>query len=234
MTVTLVFFVVMVAIALWWLLHQELTAKPWLQEGPMTRDYGTGRLSFPAVKVGLWVFIAVISSLFALLIGAYFMRMGLTDWHPLQIPRLLWLNTGALVLASVALQGAQAASGRGSINSLRMRLLAGGAFGIAFVAGQLWAWQQLIVAGDGVTANPANSFFYLLTGLHGLHVLGGLAALGITADRAWHGIVADRVRLRMEMCATYWHFLLIIWLLLFALLMDSTDDLGAICRQLIS
>ena len=79
MTVSLVFFIVIIAIALWWLLHQELTAKPWLEQGVIGEEYGGGKLSLPAAKVGLWVFLAVVGSLFALLIGAYFMRMGLAD-----------------------------------------------------------------------------------------------------------------------------------------------------------
>jgi cytochrome c oxidase subunit 3 len=191
-------------------------------------------LPLPAAKVGLLVFLAVVSSLFALLIGAYFMRMGFSDWRSLRVPRLLWLNTGALILSSVALQGAQAAVHRRKMDAARTLLLIGGAFGVAFVAGQLQAWIQLTSARETVNLNPANSFFYLLTGLHGLHVLGGLIALGITADIIWRADVAERARLSVEMCATYWHFLLIVWLVLFGLLSGRADDLGRICGQLIS
>ncbi len=234
MTVTLLFFVIIAAIALWWLLQQELTAKPWLQEGVIASGRGSGTLSLPPAKAGLLVFLAVISSLFALLIGAYLMRMGFSDWRPLRVPRLLWLNSGALILSSIALQGAQAAVHREKMGAARIRLLTGGAFGIAFVAGQLQAWVQLTSAGETVSINPADSFFYLLTGLHGLHVLGGLIALGIAAGMVWRGFAADRARLSVEMCATYWHFLLILWLVLFGLLAGGADDLGAICRRLIS
>jgi len=233
MTVTMVFFVAIVSIALWWLLQQNLMAKPWLQEGASAGDRGAGTLPFPAAKVGLWAFLAVVSSLFALLIGAYLMRMGFADWRSLQLPRLLWLNTGALFAASVALQGAQVAARRREIDAVRARLLAGGIFGLAFAAGQLWAWRELTAAGDLVATNPANSFFYLITGLHGLHVFGGLVALGAIADKAWRSFVVDDVRLSVEMCATYWHFLLVMWAILYALLMGGADDLGAICRQLI-
>ncbi len=232
MTVTVAFFIVMVGIAVWWLLHQQLAAKPWLHEGVI--GSGSGTLPLPAAKVGLLVFLAVVSALFALLIGAYFMRMGFSDWRSLRIPRLLWLNTGALILSSIALQGAQAAVHQGKMDAVRTRLLIGGAFGIAFVAGQLQAWIQLTSAGDTVSINPADSFFYLLTGLHGLHVLGGLVALGITADKVWRERVADRARLSVEMCATYWHYLLIVWLVLFGLLTGGADDLGRICGQFIS
>jgi cytochrome c oxidase subunit III len=189
MTVTLVFFVVVVGIALWWLLRQELTAKPWLEEGVVANGRGNGTLPMPAAKVGLLVFLAVVGSLFALLIGAYFMRMGFSDWRSLRIPRLLWLNTGALILSSVALQGAQTAVDLRAMDAVRTRLLIGGAFGIAFVAGQLEAWIQLTSAGEKVSLNPADSFFYLLTGLHGLHVLGGLIALGVSLPQTACGSV---------------------------------------------
>jgi cytochrome c oxidase subunit III len=232
MTVTLIFFIIVVAIALWWLLQQQLAVKPWLQEGAPIGAAGT--LSFPAAKVGLWVLMTVMSSLFALLIGAYFMRMGFADWRSLQLPKLLWLNTGALVLSSVFLQGAQMAVRKRGINAVRTRLLIGGAFGVAFVAGQLAAWDQLRAAGETVSLNPSNSFFYLITGLHGLHVLGGLIALGITADAVWRSPVASRVGLVVELCATYWHFLLVVWLVLFGLLAGGADDIGKICGQLLS
>jgi cytochrome c oxidase subunit III len=235
MTVTLIFFLIIVGIALWWLLHQQLAAKPWLEEGVVTTGgAASGTLSYPAAKVGLWVLMAVISSLFALLIGAYFMRMGFSDWRSLQLPKLLWLNTGALILSSVFLQGAQIAVHRRQMDAVRARLLIGGAFGIAFVAGQLRAWDQLRAAGEIMAINPSNSFFYLITGLHGLHVLGGLIALGITADRVWRSVLADRIRLSVEMCATYWHFLLVVWLVLFGMLTGGADDIGRLCSQLIS
>jgi cytochrome c oxidase subunit III len=234
MTVTLLFFIVMIAIALWWLLHQQLTAKPWLEEGATPHGGKMGMLSVPAAQVGLWVFLAVISSLFALLIGAYFMRSGFADWRPLQIPRILWLNTGALILSSVFLQGAHTGVNRKHMGTIKAGLLIGGAFGIAFVAGQLRAWDLLRAAGDTVSLNPSDSFFYLLTGLHGLHVLGGLIALGITADRVWRAVAPDGARLSVQLCATYWHFLLVVWLVLFGLLTGRADDLGRICSQLIS
>jgi cytochrome c oxidase subunit III len=233
-TVTLLFFIVIIAIALWWLLHQQLMAKPWLEEGMIPAGGKMGTLPFPAVQVGLWVLLMVISSLFALLIGAYFMRMGFSDWRSLQTPKVLWLNTGALIISSVILQAAQIGAYHNHMAAVRARLLIGGAFGVAFVAGQLHAWDQLRDAGEIASLNPANSFFYLLTGLHGLHVLGGLIALGITADRVWRVAVANRVRLSVQLCATYWHFLLVVWLVLFGLLTGAADDLGRICGQLVS
>src|SRR5260370_21266978 len=94
----------------WWLSQQGLTAKPWLEEGVTAdlREHSTS--SLPPAKIGLGVFLAVVGSLFALFISAYSMRMTMVDWRALPVPRLLWFNTGVLVLSSVALHWAYLAA----------------------------------------------------------------------------------------------------------------------------
>ena len=91
---------------------------------------------------------------------------------------------------------------------------------VAFLVGQLLAWRELVAAGYALASNPANSFFYLLTAVHGLHVLGGLVAWPGDA-RGWRGseTETEEVRLSVDLCAIYWHFLLFVWLVLFALLL---------------
>lgn len=234
MSVTVLFLGLLMAIGVFFFLQQGLTEKPWLEQGVGTGSQGMGTVPVPASKLGLWVFLAVVGCLFALLIGAYFMRMGMRDWRSLQVPQLLWVNTALLALASVALQGATISVRRAHMDAVRAGLLAGGVFGVLFLGGQLWAWQQLTAAGYLLSTNPADSFFYLLTGMHGLHIVGGLIALSLVADKVWRGYAADRMRVSIEMCAVYWHFLLFIWLVLFALLAGWVDDFGTICRQLLS
>jgi cytochrome c oxidase subunit 3 len=228
----ILFLAVIAAIALSWLSQQGLMAKPWLQEGVIDGP-GTSTPT-PAAKVGLGIFLAVAGSLFALSISAYSMRMQMADWRPLPIPKLLWFNTGALVLSSVALQWAKTATRRGEADGARVSLLAGGAFSLAFLAGQLFAWRQLNAAGYFLATNPANTFFYMVTGLHGLHLLGGLVALSRTIDAAWHRWGTQRTRLSVELCALYWHFLLLVWLILVSLLTGWASDILVICRQLLT
>lgn len=220
MSVAILFFGAVGAIAVWWLSQQRLTAKPWLEEGPIG-DVRSADASSLLPKIGLGIFLAVVGSLFSLFILAYSIRLGMGDWRPLPPPKLLWLNTGVLILSSLALHWAQVAARRGEIDGVRTGLLAGGASILAFLAGQLLAWKQLTAAGYYLTANPANSFFYLLTAAHGLHLLGGLVALGRTAVRAWLGFEMEQVRLSVELCAMYWHFLLLVWLVLFGLLLHG-------------
>ena len=209
-------------------------AKPWLEVGAIDDFPGTGALSLPAATIGLGVFLAVVGTLFALLISAYFMRMQVADWAQMPAPKLLWFNTGVLILSSVALQYAQVAARRGQTDDLRTGLFASGVFALAFLVGQLLAWQQLNAAGYFLAANPANAFFYLLTGVHGLHLLGGLVALGRTADKLWRGFEVKQVRSSVQLCAVYWHFLLALWLVLFSLLTPWVGDFAVICRQLLT
>jgi cytochrome c oxidase subunit 3 len=182
----------------------------------------------------LGVFLAVVGSLFALIISAYLMRMELIDWRSLPVPRLLWFNTGVLIVSSAALQWAQVAAHRDDSDNVLIGLFAGGVAAIVFVIGQLLAWQQLNAAGYFLSANPANAFFYLITAVHGLHVLGGLAALGRTIVKTWRGLELPQLRLSVELCTMYWHFLLLVWLILLALLTGWADDLAVICRQLLT
>jgi cytochrome c oxidase subunit III len=178
------------------------------------------------------VFLAVVTVLFSLLIMAYGSRMEFEDWRPAPQVGLLWLNTAMLVLSSVAMQWARIAARRGETDRVTIGLIAGGIFAVGFLGGQILAWRQLnnMVVFD--ITNPSIGFFYLITALHGLHVLGGLVAWGRTTAKVFLGIDVVHVRLAVELCTAYWHFLLVVWLVLFGLLFSGNDNLGfllAIC-----
>jgi cytochrome c oxidase subunit III len=234
MSVILVFLLVIVGFAGWWLSHQRLMAKPWLEQGVIGDVVGMEGSALPTAKIGLGVFLAVVGCLFALFTSAYFMRMALSDWQALPLPRVLWFNTGVLVLSSIALQCAAVAARRGQIDTVRLGLVTAGLTALAFLIGQLVAWRELTADGYLLTANPANSFFYLITGMHGLHILGGLVGLSRTTAGAWNGARPERLRLSVELCAMYWHFLLFVWLAIFALLAGWAATFIEICRQLLT
>ena len=208
------------AVVIWWLLRQTIGAQPWLAEG-VEDARPDASSSPPPAKIGLWVFLAVVTSLFALFISAYTMRMEVGDWNPLPEPGLLWLNTGILILTSVAMQMTRTAADRRQAVNVRIGLVAVGVLTFAFLAGQLVVWQQLNASGYLVVGNPANAFFYLLTALHGLHLLGGLVAWGRATAKVWRGVDVGEVRLSVELCTVYWHYLLLVWLVLFALLLST-------------
>jgi len=219
-TVTLLFLAALMGGILWWLFRQSINVQPWVAEVSV-KDVHAGLLARPAAKTALWIFLAVVTSLFALFISAYAMRMRLGDWVPLPEPGLLWWNTAVLVATSVAMQWTAVAAAREDADGVRSGLLAGGVLTIAFLLGQLVAWRQLYDAGYFLTTNPAYAFFYLLTALHGLHVLGGLVAWARTSARMRRGVAVAEIRLSVELCTVYWHYLLLVWLVLFTLLLST-------------
>jgi cytochrome c oxidase subunit 3 len=220
-TYALLFLGGIMVIIVGWLVRQTVNVKPWLEQRPIEIVRGDGSLSLPSVKVGLGVFLSVVTSLFALLISAYHMRMMGEDWTRLAVPRVLWLNTAVLILASVAMQRTLVAARRGQLDGVKSGLLAGGALTFSFLAGQLWAWQQMDASGYFLTANPAYSFFYLLTAVHGVHLLGGLWVWARTTAKVLRGVEVGKVRLSVELCTVYWHYLLLVWLVLFAVLLHT-------------
>jgi cytochrome c oxidase subunit 3 len=177
-----------------------------------------------AAGIGLWVFMSVATTLFSLFIAAYVMRMDGADWSPIVMPRQLWLSTALLLTGSVMLQRASAAARHAQLAYARTRLLTGGAFSLAFLSAQLWAWQALQAMHVMPAGNPAGSFFYLLTAMHALHVAGGLVGLGFAARSAWRNDDPARVALHITLCARYWHFLLAVWVVLVATLGWLTPD----------
>ncbi len=200
-------------------LHQ-LTQKPWLAAQARVDDLHLGKaFPLPTAKLGLRVFLVVVTVLFSLLVVAYGDRMAFGDWRSVPTPWLLWLSTAILIASSAALQWASAGASRGRIDVVWSGMLTAGVTAIGFLASQLLAWQQLAALGYYSAANPSVAFFYLLTALHGLHLLGGLVAWGRTTAKLRRGIALEHLRLSLEVCAIYWHFLLAVWLVLFGLLL---------------
>lgn len=199
-------------------LFRELTRKPWLTAHEAVGGVPAAFV-LPTARVGLRVFLVVVSVVFTLLLIAYADRITHASWRSLPEPWLLWLNTALLILSSVAMQWARNGAAHRRMDGVRNGLYAGGGFAFAFLAGQLAAWQQLVDLGYFANTNPANAFFYLLTALHGVHLMGGLVAWWRSTARVRRGAEIAELRLGVELCAVYWHYLLLVWLILFAFLL---------------
>ncbi|HEX6994865.1 MAG TPA: cytochrome c oxidase subunit 3 [Gammaproteobacteria bacterium] len=217
-------------ITIWWLLVQRLKTKPWTEQGviPGSQD----SLTSSAPKVGLFVFLAMVTSLFLVFVGAYIMRKdhghggGMHVWMPVDDPNVLWLNTVLLVLASAALQHARGRMSHEDVAAARRSFAAGGVLTVLFLAGQVSAWVALSSTGLYTVESPAYSFFILLTAVHGLHLVGGLVVLARAALRMARAdtsnvVVTSGLVTSVELCTTYWHFLLLVWLGLFWLLLST-------------
>ena len=209
----------------------DITRKPWVASQGAVDDLSDAvATSPPAGKVALKVFFAVVTVLFMLLSVSYAERMIVAKSRPLPEEWLMWVNVGSLVLCSLAFQWAWVSAKRSDRDGVKGGLAAGGALTLIFLLGQLLAWQQLNASNLYVGNSPANEFFFLITGLHGLHLLGGLMVWVNTVFRLWRGTEMSRLRLSIELCTMYWHFLLIIWVALFGLLFFPGGSLPVICK----
>ena len=220
MQVTLIFMAIVMACVIGWLLKHSLNTQPWVSDELADADTGTS-LSINPKALGLASFLAVAVSLFALFVSAYTLRMEEPDWIPVKDPNLLWINTGFLILASVAYHWTRNQAVEGRRDNLLGGLVASGVLSLLFLFGQLATWQQLQDGGYYVTANPANAFFYLLTAVHAVHLLGGLYVWARSMRKLMTGAEADAVRMSIELCTIYWHFLLLVWVVLFGLLLST-------------
>lgn len=177
-----------------------------------------------AAAVALWLFMAVAGMLFSLFLAAYVMRMNSSDWSVIALPWQLQLSTALLFASGMAMQQAALAARYGMRQNTRLLIGAAALFALAFLLVQCWAWRVLLQNNVLPVNNPAGSFFYLLTAMHGVHVIGGMLALAWTAHTVWAGPQVTRNAWRLKLCARYWHFLLALWLVLFATLGWLTPD----------
>jgi cytochrome c oxidase subunit 3 len=149
--------------------------------------------------------------------SAYILRRASADWAPLAAPPILWLNTAALLLSSVTLEHARRRLRGSDLPAVQLWLMWTGILGVGFMAGQALAWRALAAAGVFMASNPHSAFFYLLTGVHAAHLLGGLVwflAVFARSRRLAKTPGEDGLRL----FATYWHFLAVLWAYLLFLL----------------
>ena len=219
MSAGLIFGALLAGVIVWTLVVRQLTAKSWDSRG---KEGDVGEIDIAPAKLGLWMFLAVVASLFILFMSAFSMRMHHgDDWTRVAVQPVLWVNTVLLIFGSIAMQSARDAAKKTLLRALKFRLVAAGLFTFAFLAGQLVAWQQLNASGQFISSGPAISFFYLLTAVHGLHLLGGLWVWGKALGRLMGGAQLVAVRLCVELCTVYWHFLLLVWLVLFILISNS-------------
>ena len=188
---------------------------PWGSHGP----YGYGNSS-QSSRLAMWLCMASITMLFAGLSSAYVFRLGLSSnvrSIPLP-PELVW-NTLVLLSSSVTLEFSRRSRQKSRKASFLRWLVVTTFLGLTFLFLQLRIWRQLSWEGMYLSSSPHASFFFLLTGAHGIHLFGGLLALMYSLYRAWFGREnANFGRNALEVTAIYWHFMTGLWVYLFLLL----------------
>jgi len=174
-------------------------------------------------RIGMWVGLASVAMMFTSLSSAYIVRSASSnDWTPLPMPRVLLVSTALILASSVTLEAARRKLKAGLSGLYKRWLLVTVILGLAFLVAQLFAWRQLVRQGIYLASNPHSSFFYLLTGAHALHLIGGLLGLLFLSLR-WRRQVTEKTLIAKRKAATdavtvYWHFMDALWIYLFLLL----------------
>jgi cytochrome c oxidase subunit 3 len=200
------------------------TEQPWIPDtGPIAPALSGTEIGLNARRSALKVLLSVVSIFFLLMIVAYGGRMLYQDWQPTPQINLLWANTGLLLLSSLCLQGALIFAREAKMVLVQRALVGAAVLTVLFLAGQLAAWQQLITMVLGDFSNPSVGFFFMITGIHGLHMAGGMVALSRAIKRAFNGGNAAGIEHGVANCALYWHYLLGVWLVVFGLLFSGNN-----------
>jgi len=174
-------------------------------------------------RIGMLVSLASVAMLFTSLSSAYIVRSGVTfDWYPIAVPRVMFGSTALLILGSISIELARRKLKQGLSQTYSKYLLLTGLLGAGFLVSQLIAWRQLAAQGIYISSHPHSSFFYVLTGTHGVHIAGGLLALGFLWRRSLRTLDNARLIAKRQAAADavsiYWHFMGALWIYLFLLL----------------
>jgi len=178
---------------------------------------GATRVPQRAYITGMFIALAGILMFFMAFVSAYIVRKDMPNsaWIPLQVPRILWLNTLILIASSFTLARAHGRFSAKDDEGFRHWWATTTVLGILFVAGQILAWRQLAAQGLFLASNPSSSFFYVFTAAHGMHLLGGILALLYVQFRATRKVTRGTA---IEVVSMYWHFMDGLWVFLFLLL----------------
>ena len=193
---------------------------------PGRQGPGSGDFQPDKYRIAVWVVIVGVLMLFVSLSSAYVIRRtpglsgesGANDWPGLWLPPILWFNTAAIVISSVTMEASRRFLRRGGYLGFNRWIVITLVLGFAFLAGQLVAWRQLAHQGIYLATNPHSSFFYLFTCLHGIHLLGGIAALAYVAVKGIRFQFGQRHDAAVYATSMYWHFMDGLWVFLFVLL----------------
>jgi len=184
----------------------------------------TGHSTQDKSKIITWFLLLVVGMTFGGLIGAYVVvsTNHAAEWKPFDLPIQLWISTFLIVAGSISYHAAKLAVDREANGTARRWLIGTTALGAAFISSQILAWLALVNRGLYMHGNPYAGFFYILTAVHALHVIGGILALGAILLRAWHETSNDaELTYRKNLARSvgwYWHFMGVLWIVLFILL----------------
>lgn len=169
-------------------------------------------------RFGLWLFLVTVVMIFISMSSAYIVKKGAGNWEYIELPNLFRFTTAIILLSSITMHFAYLSAKRNNLINIRIGAVATGILAIGFIYGQWQAWGEMVSNGAFFVGNPASSFIYVFTGLHVVHLIGGIVFLIIVLISAFKYQVHSKRLIRIEMCTTYWHFLGGLWLYLYLFL----------------
>src|SRR5580704_17380650 len=184
----------------------QVVVLPVSLEDPSFSPPGLYRVGLVATLISIFVFF------FSLVLAYYWRSSRPPFWAPIPLPETLWTSTVLILLSSFTFEAARRVFRRGKWRLASHLLIATACLGARFLASQITAWRQLVRHGAFLAQNPHSSFFYLFTGLHAAHLVGGLVALFVVL------LAKSKKRELVDVVTYYWHFLGVLWLALFAVL----------------
>lgn len=170
-------------------------------------------------KFALWLFIASVIMIFAALTSAYIVRQADGNWMMFDLPNSLWITSAIILVSSATMHWAYLSAKTDNLEGTKLAISITTVLGLAFLIGQFIAWGDLVERNVYFVGNPSGSFVYVISGLHGLHIVGGVFFLLIVLVATFRFKVHSKKMSQIEMCATYWHFLDGLWLYLFVFLL---------------
>ena len=183
---------------------------------------GEKRFSKDSYRIATWILLAAVVMIFVAMGSAYIFLSGDAQWQAVRMPRTFLLSTGLILISSGTMEAARRQIHQEHSRQYQRWLLVTLLLGGAFVCSQLVGWKQLVGEGAYLSGNPHSSFFYLFTGAHGVHLLGGMAALSYLALRARKlvfGVSSEKRVAAADAVSLYWHFMDGLWVALFLLLL---------------
>ncbi len=177
-------------------------------------------LAMNAKKFALWLFMISVVMIFAAFTSAYIVRQAEGNWRFFELPVEMYYTTGIILLSSITMHWAYLAAKKDELGQVKLAVSITTILGVAFLIGQLVVWNILVEQRVNFTGgNPSESFLYVLSGMHGLHLVSGIIFLIIVLISTFKFKVHSKNLNQIQMCTTYWHFLDVLWVYLFLFLL---------------
>jgi cytochrome c oxidase subunit III len=174
-------------------------------------------------KFALWLFMVSVIMIFGALTSAYIVRQAEGNWLSFEMPTMFWITTAVILVSSFTMHWAYLAAKKDNLESAKVAITITAILGVAFLVGQFLGWKELIANGVHLVGRDASgvsgSFMYVISGLHGLHVISGVIVLLFALVAVFKLKIHSKSLSQIEMSTTYWHFLDGLWLYLFLFLL---------------